>query len=128
MSAKDAAGVRARRSVALAVAALLLLGLGAVVIFAVRATAPNPAAELRTVRGVLLSVQSSNPVQADQVTLRDDEGRVWTFQVSPEVAANPEEPQSAGHLRQHMALVEPVVVRYREGSDGLVALRILDGQ
>lgn len=111
---------------AAAIAGLLLLGL--VVILAVRVSAPNSAADLQTVRGVLLSVQSSNPVQADQITLRDDEGRVWTFQVSPEVAANPEEPQSAGHLRQHMALVEPVLVRYREGADGLVALRILDGQ
>lgn len=122
------ASVRARRALAAGAATLLLLTLGGVLVVGGRGAAPDGAPRDRSVRGVLLAVQSTSPVQADQVTLRDDEGRVWTFRVSPEVAANPEEPQSAGHLREHMALVEPVLVRYREEAGGFVAVRILDGQ
>lgn len=82
----------------------------------------------RTVRGVLLEVQASSPVYADQVTLRDDEGQTWSFRVDPAVSTNREEPQSAGHLRQHMALVEPMLVRYRETPDGPIAMRIVDAE
>ena len=30
------------------------------------------------------------------------------------------------HLRQHMMLGDPVIIRYRDTSDGPVAVRILD--
>ena len=82
----------------------------------------------REVEGSLLEVQSSSLVYAERLVLRDAEGRTWTFVVDPEVATNREEPQSAGHLRVHMAMADPVRVRYRESEDGLVAHRVVDAE
>jgi hypothetical protein len=82
----------------------------------------------QTVRGVLLDVQARSLVFADQVTVRDSEGRLWTFDVAPEVSTNEDEPQSASHLRQHMAMAEPVIVRYRISSGRAEAVRIFDAE
>ena len=79
-----------------------------------------------TARGVLLEVVGAGFGAPERIILLDDEGRTWEFRVDPEVATNREQPQSAGHLRQHMAFVDPVLVRYRETPEGLVAVRILD--
>jgi hypothetical protein len=65
-------------------------------------------------------------VHAEHVVLRDEEGHLWNFQVSPEVATNPQEPQSASHLRQHMVLGEWMQVFYRPTAEGLLAVRIVD--
>jgi hypothetical protein len=78
------------------------------------------------VQGVLTGVQARSLVEAETITLRDEHGHTFVFQVDPEVMTNQESPQSASHLRQHMALAEPVLVRYRESPNGLVALRIID--
>ena len=81
-----------------------------------------------SVRGVLLDVQSASLILATQVTLRDEQGRIWVFAVDPQVSNNPEQSQSASHLRSHMALADPVIVRYRTTTDGPLALRILDAE
>ena len=80
----------------------------------------------RSVRGVLVDVQGASIVFAEQVTLRSDDGEVQSFRVDPEVATNRDEPQSASHLRQHMVLGDPVIIRYRLTDDGPVAVRIVD--
>jgi len=77
-------------------------------------------------RGILVDVQSREIVNADAVTLRDETGASRTFRVSPEVASNPEHPNTASHLRQHMAAGDPVIVRFRDSPDGLLAVLILD--
>jgi hypothetical protein len=78
------------------------------------------------VQGVLIEVQSSEIVNAEAITLRAADGTIHTFRVSPEVAANREHPTTASHLRQHMAVADPVIVRYRETPEGWVALQIVD--
>lgn len=82
--------------------------------------------QLRDVHGVLVDVQARSIIHAESVSLRDGQDRMWTFQVSPEVATNPVEPQSASHLRQHMFLGERMRVYYRETPEGLLAVRIVD--
>lgn len=80
----------------------------------------------RSVRGILVDVQGASIVFAERVTLRGDDGEIQTFLVDPEVATNPDQPQSASHLRQHMVLGDPVIIRYRFTDDGPVAVRIVD--
>ena len=118
-----ASEVKGPRSGRVLVAGILLLafvaGVGNVTFQALRPRDP-------AVRGVLLDVRAASIVHAESVTLRDDDGRVWTFRVDPEVATNRQEPQSAAHLRQHLALGDAVRVRYRDTPDGPLAVRILD--
>ena len=106
-----------KRFILLAAAAVVLLALGG-------AACAQPSGE-RTVRGVLLDVRPATLGPPQEVTLRDDAGRLYTFRVAPDATSHGG-PISAGHLRQHMALGEQVTVRYREGADGLVALQIED--
>lgn len=101
---------------------LVALAVGAVAL----AVQTRPWDPIREVRGVLIEVRASEISRAEAVTLRDDEGRTWIFRVAEEVATNREEPQSASHLRQHMAFAEPMRVRYRVAGGELIALRILD--
>jgi hypothetical protein len=72
-------------------------------------------------RGLIIAVESASVARADAVTLRTDDGRVLELRVDPAVAVSP------GHLREHMALGEPVVVEYARRGDALVATRIDDG-
>jgi hypothetical protein len=78
------------------------------------------------VRGVLVDVQSREIVNADAITLRDEAGALHTFRVSPEVATDREHPNTASHLRQHLALADPVIVRYRDTAEGRLAVQIVD--
>jgi hypothetical protein len=80
----------------------------------------------REIRGILVEVQSHQIVNADEVTLRDADGELHTFRVDPEVASNPDHPNTASHLRQHMINADPVIIRYRDTPEGPVAVRILD--
>lgn len=84
------------------------------------------AAQDKEVQGILVDVQSSDILHAESVTVRDAAGTLYHFRVSPEVATAPEQPASAAHLRQHLAGAIPVLVRYHETADGLIARRILD--
>lgn len=78
------------------------------------------------VRGVLLNVEATSIIHAGRITLRDQQGRTWLFRVSPQVASNPQEPQSASHLRQHMLAAEAMRVYYQPTSEGPLAVRIID--
>jgi hypothetical protein len=80
------------------------------------------------VRGVLVDVQSLEIVNAESITVRDDQGVLHPFLVGSEVASDREHPNTASHLRQHMAVADPVIVRYRTTAEGQVALQILDAR
>ena len=111
-----------RRSVWAGIAAAALVVLGGMAIWHVARPRPG------SVRGVLMDVQAQSLIMATQVTLRDEAGTVCIFEVDPEVITNREEPQNAAHLRMHMVLAEPMIVRYRVTPDGLIAVRIRDGE
>lgn len=81
---------------------------------------------VREVRGLLLDVESREIVNADTITLRDDAGGVRIYRISAEVATDPDHPNTASHLRQHLLAGDPIVVHYRETIGGPVAIRIFD--
>lgn len=63
---------------------------------------------------------------AERVTLQGDDAEVRSFLVDPEVATKRDEPQSASHLRQHMVLCDPVIIRHRLTADGPVVVSVVD--
>ena len=105
----------------MALAAIAFLCGAAVLTFAL--TRPPQTSE---VRGLLVDVQSRDITHVESVTVREADGTVYVFVTSQEVTDNPEQPITASHLRQHLTGGIPVVVRYRAGPNGLVALRIFD--
>jgi len=79
------------------------------------------------VRGVLVDVQSRSLQQLDSFTLRTDAGQELTFTPAPTFNQGVSHAMTPGHLRQHMALADPVTVTYRDdGSGQLVALSATD--
>lgn len=87
----------------------------------------NPSANTtQTARGVLLDVVSPSFSQLDRFTLRADDGRELTFVTAPDFNAGTAHAMTPGHMRQHMALGDPVVVTYRDESGKLVALSATD--
>jgi hypothetical protein len=84
--------------------------------------APQP--PVHAVRGVLLEVRSSSIARVDGLRLRADDGRELEFMGSADLARDLE--GSPGHLRQHMAQVDPVTITYRETPEGLVADKVQD--
>jgi hypothetical protein len=80
----------------------------------------------RTERGILLDVQGASLQRVESFTLRTDDGRELTFRTAPNFNEGPSHSMSPGHMRQHMALAEPVTVTYREEGNSLVALSATD--
>lgn len=78
------------------------------------------------VRGILIEVQGATLQRAEGFTLRTDDGREMVFTVATEFNAGVPHPMSPGHMRQHMALVEPIVVTYVTREGRLVALSAVD--
>ncbi len=85
------------------------------------------AAPTRTAHGVLLSVDSPSLQQVNRFTLRTDNGEVLDFTAAADFNQGSAHAMSPGHMRQHMALAEPMTVTYREESGRLVALNAVDG-
>jgi hypothetical protein len=71
-------------------------------------------------RGRIVNVQARSIAETETITLRTDDGREVELRVDKAVAVTP------GHLREHMALGDPVAVSYTQGPDGLLAVRIDD--
>jgi hypothetical protein len=78
------------------------------------------------VRGVLLSVESPSIQQVANFTLRTDDGQELQFTTAPNFNAGVSHQMSPGHMRQHMALADPVEVTYRNENGSLVALSAVD--
>jgi hypothetical protein len=99
--------------------------LGAAILFvALMSACAAPQPQAHAVRGVLLEVRSSSIERVDALRLRADDGRELEFTGSADLARDLE--GSPGHLRQHMAQVDPVTITYRETADGLVADKVQD--
>lgn len=77
------------------------------------------------VDGLLTEVEGTSPTDVASFTLRTPEGRVLQFAIGRLDLSGDASP--AGHLREHLATVEPVRVTYVTESDGsLVAIRLED--
>jgi hypothetical protein len=103
----------------LALASVAGLGLAA-------CSAPPTAAQTQTVKGVLLEVVSPGIDKVDSFTVRTDDGQELTFVTAPDFNKGVQHLMSPGHMRQHMALADPILVTYRQESDRLVALSATD--
>jgi hypothetical protein len=78
------------------------------------------------VRGVLLDVESPNIQKVDSFTLRTDAGQELHFTTAPNFNEGVSHVMTPGHMRQHMALGDPVEVTYRDDNGSLVALTAVD--
>jgi hypothetical protein len=85
-----------------------------------------PATQTQTARGVLLDVVSPSIQQVDRFTLRTDDGQLLNFVAAPDFNAGATHVMTPGHMRQHMALAEPVLVTYRLDNGVFIALSATD--
>ena len=89
-------------------------------------SAPASTAQTQTVRGVLLDVAGSGIQKVDTFTLRADDGRELSFVTADDFNKDATHAMTPGHMRQHMALADPVLVTYRTENGQLVALSATD--
>jgi hypothetical protein len=92
----------------------------------VACSAPSASAQPHTVRGVLLDVESPGIQRVDSFTLRTNDGQELQFSASPDFNQGVAHLMTPGHMRQHMALGDPVEVTYRDESGRHVALSATD--
>ena len=81
---------------------------------------------MHTVRGVLLDVAAPSIQKVDSFTLRSDDGQELHFVTAPDFNQGVSHLMTPGHMRQHMALADPVEVTYRQDSSNLVAVSAVD--
>jgi hypothetical protein len=77
---------------------------------------------------VLLSVESPSVQRVDRFTLRTDDGQELEFVAASDFNRGVEHAMSPGHMRQHMALADPITVSYREENGRNVAISATDRQ
>ncbi len=77
--------------------------------------------DTETVRGRLVDVQSSGPLNLDSIEVIDDEGRHWTLDGSGIFGH-----LTPSHLRQHMVLGEQIEVTFHRDDDRLTIDRLSD--
>jgi hypothetical protein len=81
---------------------------------------------VQSARGILLDVEAPSIQKVDSFTLRTDDGQELHFETAPNFNEGVSHVMTPGHMRQHMALADPVVVTYREDNGRLVALTAMD--
>jgi hypothetical protein len=96
-----------------------------VLLLVIACSAPPPVTQ--TAHGVLLSVEAPSLQKVDRFTLRTDDGQELDFEAAPDFNRGASHAMTPGHMRQHMALAEPMTVAYREDNGRLVALNAIDG-
>jgi len=84
------------------------------------------APSLSSVRGVLVEVDAPSLREVDTFRLRDNAGQVWEFHATADFNAGASHPMTPGHMRQHMALADPITVTYRADGGALVAVSAAD--
>ena len=89
---------------------------------AIAAAGCGPAPQ--TAAGFVVDVKSTSLTQVDSFTIRTQNGQELVFRVGPLELDGGAFP--AGHLREHMALSQPVAVAYREEGGERVAYRLVD--
>ena len=72
------------------------------------------------VRGLVIEVVDRNITEIETLRLRDDSGRLWTFDAEHNLGMN------GSHLRLHRALGESVLVTWTEKDGRLVATSVSD--
>lgn len=75
---------------------------------------------------MLLDVEAPSIQKVDSFTLRTDEGQELHFTTAPDFNQGVAHVMTPGHMRQHMALGDPVEVTYRSDNGSLVALTAVD--
>ena len=74
----------------------------------------------QSVQGIITEVQPRSLTEIATLTVRDDAGRLWTFETEGPISFTP------SHLREHMLTGQPVVVDYEDKGKRLLAVRITD--
>lgn len=95
--------------------------IGAVVVAALLAACGPPD---QTAAGWVVDVQSTSLTSVESFTLRTEAGDAIEFAVGRLELESGTFP--AGHLREHMALAEPVAIGYRVEDGKRVAFRLAD--
>ena len=90
------------------------------------ACSASTSAPPQTARGVLLDVEAPSLQKVDSFTLRTDAGQELHFTTAPDFNQGVSHLMTPGHMRQHMALADPVEVTYRDDNGRLVALSAID--
>jgi len=106
------------RRLPLLVAALALGIAAAAAIAGAMGSAP------RSETGLVATIEDRSLTEVDGFTLRTADGRQVAFRIGRlelDAGAFP-----AGHLREHLALSQPVVVRFREENGERIAFRLED--
>ena len=75
---------------------------------------------------MLLDVVSPSIQKIDSFNLRADDGRELRFVPAADFNRDTTHAMTPGHMRQHMALADPVLVTYRDENGTLVALSAVD--
>ena len=71
-------------------------------------------------RGVIVDVSDRNLAEIETLTIRDDDGRLWTFTTEEALEKN------GAHLRLHQVLGQTIEVRYEERDGRLIATSLRD--
>ena len=80
--------------------------------------------QVRTVEGLVISVDGSSPSAVDGFTLRLEDGQVLEFVITDAVDLD-EGGVPGSHLREHQALAQPVRVTFREEGSAEALRRIV---
>ncbi len=75
---------------------------------------------------MLLDVESPSIQKVDSFTLRTDDGQEMHFVTAPNFNEGVSHLMTPGHMRQHMALADPVEVKFRDDNGTLVAVSATD--
>jgi hypothetical protein len=88
--------------------------------------AATPTPPVQTARGVLLDVEAPSIDKVNSFTLRTDDGQELHFVAAPNFNQGVAHLMTPGHMRQHMALADPVEVSYTDSNGTLMALSAVD--
>ena len=72
------------------------------------------------VRGVVVEAVDRNLAEIETLSIRDDNGREWTFTTDEALEKN------GAHLRLHQVMGQTIEVRYEQRGDRLIATGLTD--
>lgn len=96
--------------------ALFVLALSATLVFAAGCADDGA----HQVRGQVVEVVPKSFSELELLRIRDDDGRIYTFETEGFVGFTP------SHVREHQFLGQTLLVTYEKRGDGLVATRLED--
>ena len=71
-------------------------------------------------RGVIVEATDRNLAEIESLTIRDGDGKTWTFTTEAALEKN------GAHLRLHQVLGQTIEVRFREEAGRLIAVELRD--